>query len=105
MNRRTSSAPAPRSKRRRRITLLWIVFAAAIIITLLATEQVALLYVLATLSVATLLIVVAWADLGLARRPAAEPAPFDDAAAIADNVASASTASGSTAPRTTLKTR
>jgi hypothetical protein len=50
---------------------------------LLFTEQVALLYVLATLSVSALLIVVALAPFGEARA-ATEPASFDDSAAIAN---------------------
>jgi hypothetical protein len=55
-----------------------------IIVALIWTEQVALLYVLATLSVTALLLIVAMADLGGARRPVTEPAPNDDSAAAAD---------------------
>ena len=76
--------PSAAQKRGRRWTILWIVLVLAVVIGLLVTEQVAILYLLATLSVSVLLFVVAWSDLGEARRPAAEPAPFDDAAAIAD---------------------
>ncbi len=73
-------------KRRRRNSLLVSVVAIAIIITLLATEQVALLYLLATLGVAALLLVVAFADLqGVQQVPAAAvPVPGDDSAAIGD---------------------
>ena len=51
-------------KNRLRNTLIWSAVVAAIVITLLVKEQIALLYVLATLSVTVLLVVVARADLG-----------------------------------------
>jgi hypothetical protein len=66
------------------MTFLWIAVATAIIVALIWTEQVALLYVLATLSVTALLMIVAMADLGGARRPLTEPAPNDDSAAAGD---------------------
>ena len=81
MERRTK--PAAAQKRRRRMTFLWILAVSAVIITLLVLEQVAVLYVLATLSVTLLLIVVAWSDLE-GRRATAQKTPFDDSAAIAD---------------------
>jgi hypothetical protein len=65
------------------MTLLWIVGVAALVTGLIYKEQIALLYILATVSVTVLLVVVAMADLGGARG-AAPPAPFDDAAALAD---------------------
>ncbi|MCA1818151.1 MAG: hypothetical protein LC746_17535 [Acidobacteria bacterium] len=71
--------------RRRLVTLAWSAVVAGIVITLIYKEQVALLYVLATAAVTVLLVVVAMADLGGARRTT-EPAPFDDAAAVADGV-------------------
>lgn len=83
MNRRAKTVSD--QKRRQRMTLLWIAAFAAIVITLLVLEQVALLYVLATLSMAVLLFIVAWADLG-DRRRVGEPAPFDDSAAISDRL-------------------
>ena len=67
------------------MTLAWSAVVAAIVITLILKEQVALLYVLATAAVTALLVIVAMADLGGARRTT-EPAPFDDAAAVADGV-------------------
>jgi len=70
-------------RRQRRMTLLWIVVVIAVIVTLMYLGQIALLYVLATLSVTTLLVIVALADFGEARRET-QPAPFDDAAAIGD---------------------
>lgn len=69
--------------RPRRTGLIWSVVVVVVVAILLFTEQVALLYVLATLSVSALLIVVAFASFGEAR-VATEPVPFDDAAAIAD---------------------
>lgn len=61
---------------------------AAVITALLVTEQVALLYVLATLGVSALLLVVAFSSFGEARA-GTEAAPLDDAASIADRTASA----------------
>lgn len=76
--------PSPAQRRGRRWTILWVAAALAVIITLMVMEQIAVLYLLATISVTTLLAIVAWSDLGRARVPSAEPAPFDDAAAIGD---------------------
>ena len=76
-------------KSKRRMTLIWIAAAVAIIVALIWTEQVALLYVLATLSVTGLLLIVALADLGGAQRPLTEPAPGDDSAAAGDGSAGA----------------
>ncbi|HEV2881709.1 MAG TPA: hypothetical protein VGX24_10565 [Pyrinomonadaceae bacterium] len=91
MARRTATTTtAGARKSNRRMTLIWIAAAAAIIIGLIWTEQVALLYVLATLSVTALLMIVALADLGGTRQPLTEPAPNDDSAAAGD---------GSGAPR------
>jgi len=91
-------------KRRRRNSLLVSAVAVIIIVVLLMTEQVALLYLLATLGVAGLLLVVAFADLHGAKEPgsALAPSPADDAAAIADGITStpagaAATTFGSTA--------
>jgi hypothetical protein len=83
MARRNAPAVEAR-KRRRRMTLLWCAVTAAIVIGLIYKEQIALLYILGTLSVTVLLIVVAVADLhGTRRTP--EP-PLDDSAALADGV-------------------
>jgi hypothetical protein len=84
MTRRTATAATGARKGNRRTTLIWIAAAAAIIVALIWTEQVALLYVLATLSVTALLMVVAMADLGGARRQLTEPVPNDDSAAAGD---------------------
>ena len=83
----TAAAAGGRKQGKRRMTLLWVAVAAVIIIALIWTEQVALLYVLATLSVTALLLIVAFADLGGARqRSLAEPAPNDDSAAAGDGL-------------------
>ena len=65
------------------MSLLWGALAAIAVIALIWTEQVALLYVLATLSVAALLVVVAFSDLGRARHVTQQP-PGDDSAAAGD---------------------
>jgi len=75
-------------KRQRRMTILWIAIVIAVVVTLMYLGQIALLYVLATLSVTTLLVIVALADFGEARRETQAP-PFDDSAAIADRKSAA----------------
>ena len=82
-----------RARRKSRRSLLWVALSALVIVVLLYLEQIALLYVLATLSVAALLTIVAFADLRGARQSPAGPAPHDDSAAIAD---------GRTTPATTF---
>lgn len=86
MSRNYSRAAADGArKKRRRNSLLVSAAAIAIIVALLVTEQVALLYLIATLGVAGLLLVVAFADLqGVRQTVAAVPAPADDSAAIGD---------------------
>jgi uncharacterized membrane protein YdfJ with MMPL/SSD domain len=86
-----ANAAAAARKRRRLVTLLWIAGVAALVTFLIYREQIALLYILATVSVTVLLIVVAMADLDGARH-AAQPAPFDDAAALADGTNAAAPA-------------
>ena len=51
------------SNERRRNTMLWLAGAAVVVTLLLYFEQVALLYVGATLGLVIFLIMVAWADL------------------------------------------
>ena len=48
---------------RRTIALIWLVAVAIVIGTLIAMEQIAILYVLATISLVALLLIVAFADL------------------------------------------
>ncbi len=88
MSRNYSRAAADvERKRRRRNSLLVSGVSIAIVIVLLVTEQVALLYLIATLGVTGLLLVIAFADLrGAQQTPAAAvaPTPADDSAAIGD---------------------
>jgi hypothetical protein len=65
------------------MTLAWSAAVAAVVIGLIWKEQIALLYILATISVTALLVIVALADLDGTRR-AGMVAPFDDSAAAAD---------------------
>ncbi len=77
------NAPAEEARKRRRLmTLVWSAVTAAIVIGLIYKEQIALLYIIATVSVTVLLVVVALADLHGARRTL-EP-PLDDSAVLAD---------------------
>lgn len=87
-------------RRRRRNSILWSIAAVAVIVVLLALEQVALLYLLATLGVAVLLIIVAFADLHGAPADALQPVPADDSAAIADRTASSPVTTTAFAPTT-----
>lgn len=87
MSRNANRIAAPRRRKKSRKSLYISLVIVAVVIVLLWQEQVALLYVLGTLSVAGLLTVVALADLHGARQSAAGPAPFDDSAAIADGTA------------------
>ncbi|MCC6329791.1 MAG: hypothetical protein IT174_14855 [Acidobacteria bacterium] len=48
---------------RRTVILFWLALVAAVIGTLIALEQIAILYVLATVALVALLLVVAFADL------------------------------------------
>jgi quinol-cytochrome oxidoreductase complex cytochrome b subunit len=48
---------------RRMIAIFWLAVVGIIITTLIAFEQIAILYVLATLSIVVLLLIVAFADL------------------------------------------
>jgi hypothetical protein len=91
MSRNYSRAAEGARKRRRRNSILISVAVAAVIVVLLALEQVAVLYLLATIGVAVLLLIVAFADLHGATPTAAavEPSVPDDSAAIADGLAQA----------------
>jgi len=112
MSRNYSRAAQGARKQRRRNSVVISAVAVAIIVGLLIWEQVALLYLLATLGVAVLLLIVAFSDLQGASPTAEEvrPATPDDSAAIADGLAQAaavpSTAARvSTRPRTGAKRR
>ncbi|HKZ02248.1 MAG TPA: hypothetical protein VI750_11860 [Pyrinomonadaceae bacterium] len=59
-----SKTQAGERRRRKLITFIWIALLSLAVIALIYWEQTALLYILATLGVTTLLIVVAVSDLG-----------------------------------------
>ncbi len=100
MDRRTGAAAAAAARKRRgRRSLLWSAAVVVVVVALIWTEQVALLYVLATLSVTALLLEVAFADLGGARRAVTEPAPNDDSAAAADGINVSAAGQGATGKR------
>ena len=82
-------------KRRRRNSLMVSAVAVVVIIALLMLEQVALLYLISTLGVVSLLLVVAFSDLQGAKQLAGAPAPADDSAAIADGLTGAPAATAS----------
>ena len=93
MSRSYSRAAEGARKKRRRNSILISIAVVVIIVALLAFEQVALLYLIATVSVAALLLIVALSDLHDATPAVAvEPATPDDAAAIADGLTTASAA-------------
>ena len=85
MSRNVNRAAAARTRKKgRRTSVLLSLAAVAVVITLLALEQVALLYLISTVGVAALLTVVALADLRGAKRDTLQPAPADDSAAVGD---------------------
>jgi hypothetical protein len=92
-------------KTRRRNSILWSVAAIVVIVVLLLLEQVALLYLIATLGVAALLIVVAFADIHGEPQDVAQAAPAGDAAAIPAPKPTPSTTFGATRPRSSSKRR
>jgi hypothetical protein len=71
---------ATKTRKRRSLTLLWIVGLVIVVFTLIYFERTELLYILATLGVTALLVIVATADLGR-RDPSASPELADAQAA------------------------
>ena len=96
MDRRPVTRGGARKSNRRLKTFLWIAALAALVIALLYFEQTAILYLLATLGLTTLLIVVARADLSGARRLASESDLGDDAAAIGSGITGVAAPAAST---------
>lgn len=86
MSQRMTRAGQHGKRNRRLVTLGWVVGISAIVIFLLYKERADWLYVLATLGVTTLLIIVAAADLGVARKGVDESALGDDSAALGSNI-------------------
>ena len=68
------------------ITLLWALGLAAVVITLIALEKTAILYILCTLGVTALLLIVAFSDLGESREAAVGLDQQKDAASVADRI-------------------
>ena len=97
MDRRPMTRGGARKSSRRLRTFLWIAGLAALVIALLYFEQTAILYLLATLGLTTLLLVVARADLSGARRIASEAELGDDAAAIGNSLTGAAAPASATA--------
>jgi len=60
MNRRTLAGDR---RRRKMITILWSLGVAAVVIALIYMERTAILYILSTVSIAVLLMIVAFSDL------------------------------------------
>lgn len=77
---------ASEKRRRKMFTILWMALLAIVTIMLLYWEKIALLYILATLGVAALLVVVAQADLSHTENMSDEPRRLDDSAAIASGI-------------------
>ena len=93
MSRNVNRAATARARKKsKRTSVILSLAAVAVVITLLALEQVALLYLLATLGVASILIIVAFADLQGAKAGALQPAPADDSAAVGDRTLKATPA-------------
>ena len=90
MANKTKTTAIASRKQRGRMTFVWSAVATVAVIALIWTEQVALLYVLATLSVSALLVVVSLSDLGQSKRVSQAP-PLDDSAAAGDAMNTAST--------------
>jgi hypothetical protein len=75
-----------RKRKSRLIMLAWIVGVAALIIILLYKERADWLYVLATLGLTSLLLIVAFADLGGGRPGVDEASLGDDSASIGSGI-------------------
>ena len=81
MNRRTLAGDR---RRRKMITLLWALGVAALVITLIYLERTAILYILSTVSIAVLLMIVAFSDLAHADATGQNMAQAGDAAGVAN---------------------
>jgi hypothetical protein len=75
-------------RRRKAITIFWLAVISAITIFLLYREMIAVLYILATLGVTTLLTVVALADLTDTEIGSPDSQRIDDSAAIGSGITS-----------------
>jgi Flp pilus assembly protein TadB len=94
MDRRPTTRGGAQKNKRRLITFLWIAGLAVLTIALIYFEQVAILYLLATLGLTALLVVVALSDLH-GRKGADDSELGDDAAAIGSGITAATVSAGS----------
>ncbi len=81
MNRRTLAGDR---RRRKMITVLWALGVAALVIALIYLERTAILYILSTVSIAVLLLIVAFSDLAHADASGQNVAQASDAAGVAN---------------------
>ncbi len=81
MNRRTLAGDR---RRRKMITVLWALGVAALVITLIYLERTAILYILSTVSIAGLLMIVAFSDLAHGDAAGHNVAQASDAAGVAN---------------------
>jgi len=81
MNRRTLAGDR---RRRKMVTALWSLGIAALVITLIYLERTEVLYILSTVSVAVLLLIVAFSDLAHGDAKGPEVAQAADAAGVAN---------------------
>lgn len=89
MDRRPMTRGGARKNNRRLRTVLWIAGTSALLIALIYFEQTAILYLLATLSLAALLMIIAFSDLRGAQRIASASELGDDSAAIGSGITAA----------------
>ncbi|HKU73852.1 MAG TPA: hypothetical protein VJR02_08035 [Pyrinomonadaceae bacterium] len=81
MNRRTLAGDR---RRRKMITTLWFLGVAALVITLIYLERTAILYILSTVSIAALLLIVAFSDLAHTDATGPNVAQATDAPGVAN---------------------
>jgi peptidoglycan/LPS O-acetylase OafA/YrhL len=80
MNRRTLAGDR---RRRKLITALWSLGVAAVVITLIYLEKTAILYILCTVSIAVLLMIVAFSDLAHGEARGQQTSQTGDASGVA----------------------
>jgi peptidoglycan/LPS O-acetylase OafA/YrhL len=83
MNRKTLASDR---RRRKLITALWSLGIAAVVITLIYLERTAILYILCTVSIAVLLLIVAFSDLAHGEDKTQQVVQSPNAAGVADKI-------------------
>ena len=71
-------------RRRKMMTALWALGVSAVVIILMVLEKTAILYILSTVSIAVLLLIVAFSDLAHGDARAADTPQATDAAGVAN---------------------